>query len=211
MDQIHIGYTNWQQSEIRVMPEIQRVDNNGYKAINSVCSIDNRFISIEAEHFDRKNETGGIHWEIVPDLGKTLSGVTTFPQNAYPKVTDAVYLEYDMDFKKTGEFDLHVLVSPTLNFNSNKGLRYAVSFDGGPEQTVNINRKYDGKLMEKWEANSINETITRHKITTTGKHSLRFRVIDPGIVLQKIMIDLGGLKKSYLGGPETTKLCKFNL
>ena len=56
--------------------------------------------------------------------------------------------------------------------------------------------------MEKWQANSINETITRHKIDKPGKHSLRFRVLEPGIVLQKIMIDLGGLKKSYLGAPE---------
>ena len=56
--------------------------------------------------------------------------------------------------------------------------------------------------MEKWQANSINQTVTRHKIEKPGKHSLRFRVLEPGIVLQKIMIDLGGLKKSYLGAPE---------
>lgn len=33
-----------------------------------------------------------------------------------------------------------------------------------------------------------------------GKHRLRFRALDPGVVLQKIMIDFGGLKPSYLGG-----------
>jgi hypothetical protein len=202
MDQIHIGYTYWQQPDIRVMPKVTRVEKNEPKVFIPDVPKENGYISIEAEHFNRKNETGGIHWEVIPDLGKTLSGVTTFPQNAYPKVTDTVYLEYDMDIEKTGEFDLHVQVSPTLNFNANKGLRYAVSFDGGPEQTVNINGKYNGKLMEKWEANSINETLTRHKITTTGKHCLRFRVLEPGIVLQKLMLDLGGLKKSYLGAPE---------
>ena len=81
-------------------------------------------------------------------------------------------------------------------------MRYAVSFDGGTEQIVNINKNYDVKLMEKWQANSINQTVTLHKIEKPGKHSLRFRVLEPGIVLQKIMIDLGGLKKSYLGAPE---------
>jgi hypothetical protein len=35
-----------------------------------------------------------------------------------------------------------------------------------------------------------------------GKHSLRIRVLDAGIVLEKVMIDLGGLKPSYLGAPE---------
>lgn len=63
-------------------------------------------------------------------------------------------------------------------------------------------KKYDIKKMEKWQANSINETITCHKIDNAGKHTLRFRVLEPGIVLQKKMIDLGGLKKSYLGAPE---------
>jgi len=202
MDQIHIGYTYWQQPDKRVMPGVIRIENGNSNKKQEKCTFDNRYISLEAEHYSRKNETGGIHWEVIPDLGKTLSGVTTFPQNVYPKNTDTVYLEYDVNFETTGEFPVHILVSPTLNFNDNKGLRYAVSFDGGVEQIVNINEKYDIKKMEKWQANSINETITRHKIDNAGKHTLRFRVLEPGIVLQKIMIDLGGLKKSYLGAPE---------
>ena len=201
MDQIRIGYTYWQQPEKRVMPKVIRIENGISDKKQEKCTFDNRYISLEAEHYSRKNETGGIHWEIIPDLGKTLSGVTTFPQNVYPKSTDAVYLEYDVNFEIAGEFPVHILVSPTLNFNDNKGLRYAVSFDGGTEQIVNINQNYDVKLMEKWQEKSINETITRHKIDKPGKHSLRFRVLEPGIVLQKIMIDLGGLKKSYLGAP----------
>lgn len=205
MDQIHIGYTYWQQPPFRVMPKVIRIKNTETKMISPVCSTENDYISIEAEHFNRKGETKSIHWEIIPDLGKTLSGVTIFPQNVSPKESDPVYLEYDLNIPKTGEFDLHILVSPTLNFNDNKGLRYAVSFDGGPEQTVNINGQYDVRLMEKWQANRINETITKHKIETTGKHTLRFRVLEPGIVLQKIMIDLGGLKSSYLGAPENIK------
>ncbi|MGB4413549.1 MAG: glycosyl hydrolase 115 family protein [Paludibacter sp.] len=202
MDQIHIGYTYWQQPPFRIMPKVTRVENTVTNQTKQVCVPDNQYISVEAEHFSRKNETKDIRWEIIPDLGKTLSGVTTFPQNVYPKASDAVYLEYDLNFETTGEFPLHILVSPTLNFNANKGLRYAVSFDGAEEQIVNINEKYDIRQMEKWQANSINETITRHKIATTGKHTLRFRALEPGIVLQKIMVDLGGLKKSYLGAPE---------
>jgi len=205
MDQIRIGYTIWQQPDRRVMPKVIRVEN-GKALLSPVKYIsDNRYISIEAEHYTRKNETGGIRWDIIPFLGKTLSGVTTFPQNVYPTASDMIFLEYDMNFDTTGEFPLHILVSPSLNFNANKGLRYAVSFDGGQEQIVNVNGKYNQKTMEKWQANSINETLTLHKIETTGKHTLRFRVLEPGIVLQKIMMDLGGLKKSYLGAPEKSE------
>lgn len=202
MDQIRIGYTYWQQPNERVMPKVTRVGNSAIAKSVTKSTGDNRYISVEAEHFARKNKSNGIRWETIPYLGKTLSGVTTFPQNAYPKESDKIYLEYDLNFEETGEFPLHVLVSPTLNFNGNKGLRYAVSFDGGKEQIVNINEKYNNRLMEKWQANSINQTITTHKIEKTGKHILRFRVLEPGIVLQKIMIDMGGLKNSYLGAPE---------
>jgi len=203
MDQIHIGYTYWQQPVKRVMPKVTCVENGSFTSVSPVCSEEKGYLSIEAEHFNRKNESKEIHWEIIPYLGKTLSGVTTFPPNAYPQKTDAVFLEYDVNIDTIGEFDLHILVSPTLNFNANKGLRYAVSFDGSLEQIVNINAQYNNKLMEKWQAQSINETVTKHSIKAKGKHVLRFRVLEPGIVLQKIMIDMGGLNPSYLGAPET--------
>jgi hypothetical protein len=108
-----------------------------------------------------------------------------------------------METVSTGEVELHILLSPTLNFNQNRGLRYAVSFNGGEETIVNFNRDYDVRLLERWQAKSINETITRHTIKAPGKQTLRFRVLDPGIVLQKLLINFGGLKESYLGPPQS--------
>ncbi|MDD2303739.1 MAG: hypothetical protein PHP53_03515 [Prolixibacteraceae bacterium] len=55
--------------------------------------------------------------------------MTTFPQNVCFTETDSVYLEYTINFESTGEFTMSVLVSPSLNFNANKGLRYTISFD----------------------------------------------------------------------------------
>jgi hypothetical protein len=111
-------------------------------------------------------------------------------------------LEYDMKLTTTGEVKVEVIVSPTLNFNGNRGLRYAVSFDGGQEQVVNFNGHYRGELGQ-WQAESIIKTTTVHTISVAGRHTLRFRALDPGIVLQKIMVDTGGLKPSWLGAPES--------
>ena len=201
MDQVRIGYTYWQQPERSVMPALVRVEPTN----KGIFTEKDGYISMEAANFSRKNESANVRWELIPDLGKTLSGITTFPQNYYPNSNENIYLEYDFQLESEGEFPVYILVSPTLNFNENKGLRYAVSVDGQQEQIVNINDKYDVRKMERWQAKSINQTITKHNFNKKGKHTLRFRVLEPGIVLQKIMIDTGGLKPSYLGAPESIK------
>lgn len=201
MDQVRIGYTYWQQPERSVMPAVVRVEPTN----KGIFTEKDGYISMEAANFSRKNESANVRWEIIPNLGKTLSGITTFPQNYYPNSNENIYLEYDFQLESEGEFPVYILVSPTLNFNENKGLRYAVSVDGQQEQIVNINDKYDVRKMERWQAKNINQTITKHNFNKKGKHTLRFRVLEPGIVLQKIMIDTGGLKPSYLGAPESIK------
>lgn len=45
-----------------------------------------------------------------------------------------------------------------------------------------------------------------HKVDA-GKHTLKIWMLEPGIVLQRIVIDTGGLRPSYLG-PEESKFVK---
>jgi hypothetical protein len=201
MDQTHIGYTSWQQPPRNVMPQVEYLPVSQEDKAKVFIESDG-YISIEAEHYARAKGEGGIEWKVIPHLGRTLSGITTFPVTAAPQDAQAIYLEYELELKSSGEINLFFLFSPTLNFNSNKGLRYAVSMDGGEEQTVNINGHYKGELGQ-WQAESILKTVNRMTLPHAGKHTLRFRVLDPGIVLQKIIIDTGGLKPSYLGAPES--------
>ena len=129
-----------------------------------------------------------------------MSAVTTLPTTAVPGVD--MYLEYDFETEKSGDATVIVRFSSTLNFNDYKGLRYAVSLDGGEEQIVNINSDYKGELG-KLQAEHIITTQTKHLLDKKGRHTLRIRPLDPALVMQKIMIDLGGLKPSFLGAPES--------
>ncbi|WP_300669922.1 glycosyl hydrolase 115 family protein [Soonwooa sp.] len=199
MDQTHIGYTTWQQPEKNEMPKLENVTNS---YTSKVFKEADGYISIEAENFSRKNNTARIEWKTIPDFGKTKSGITTFPQKAYPSSNDDLYVEYDVDFVTTGVFDVEFLLAPTLNFNHNKGLRYEVSLDGKNPQIVNFNGHYKGELAN-WQAEHIIKSNVKIKIDKAGRYSLRFKVLEPGIVLEKILINTGGLKPTYLGAPES--------
>ena len=197
MDQIHIGYTSWNNPDHPVMPKVTRV---AVPTAPYAFAETDGHVSIEAAHYTRAIPDCQTRCQVIPDLGKTLSGVTTLPVTESP---EQMQLEYDIDFAKGGTVEVTLLLAPTLNFNHNKGMRYAVSFDGGEEQVVNFNGHYRGELG-RWQANPIIESKTKHTVGA-GKHTLRIRPLDAGIVFEKILIDCGGLKPSYLGAPETLK------
>ncbi len=189
--------------EVNSLPAPENIERRTFVESNG-C------VSIEAEHYSAASNNDKVSWQVIPGLGKTLSGITTFPVTAVPQedVATGVSLEYDIYLQSVGEATLKLLLSPTLNFNANKGLRYAVSIDGGEEQIVNFNQKVTEKEKGSWVANSIIESATKHHFTSAGLHTIKYRAIDPGIVLQKILLDMGGLKPSYLGAPESPSLNK---
>lgn len=198
MDQVHIGYTSWNNPPKQIMPQVTRVPEK--EKAYTFIEVDG-YVSIEAEHFTRSVAKGETVWSIIPNFGKTRSGITTLPVTRVP---ENMYLEYDIEMKRTGNVQVDLLLAPTLNFNDNKGLSYAISFDGGKEQIINFNGHYNGELG-KWQANPIIESRTIHELNEKGKQTLRIRPLNPGIVIEKILINTGGLKPSYLGAPETLK------
>ncbi len=200
MDQTHIGYTSWNEPSHNIMPKVIEVSEAIGDSLRNVFKEEGGYVSIEAEHYTRAVDGNSSRWIVIPGLGRTLSGVTTSPCTQTPG--KAMCLEYDFTSAKDGKVTVIARFSATLNFNSYKGLRYAVSIDGGPEQVVNINGDYRGELG-KWQAEHVIDTSTEHVLTRQGKHTLRIRPLDPALVLQKVMIDFGGLKPSFLGAPES--------
>lgn len=81
--------------------------------------------------------------------------------------------------------------------------RSIASIDAGAGSTVDIDTK---EFCPEWSANVLRAAAigTSDQKPAAGKHTLTIRPRDPGIVFDKIVNDLGGLKPSYLGPPETT-------
>lgn len=203
MEQTHIGYRFWQQPEKNHMPRVIRLPEARIAPTPPVYVEADGVVSVEAPNFTRKMNGNNTHWIIIPNLGRTESSMTTAPNTVTPD--EEMYLEYDFITDKEGEATIHARFSSTLNFNDYKGMRYAISIDGGEEQVVNINGHYKGELG-KWQADHVITTTTKHPIAKKEKHTLRIRPLDAALVLQKIMIDFGGLKPSYLGAPQSETL-----
>ena len=200
MEQTHIGYTSWNHPDVNIMPAVTYVEaipNNNY-----VFEAVDGYVSIEAEHYTRSSAGDGLKWITIPNMGRTLSGITTMPNNIHPN--KETFVEYDFTVDKAQQAKVIVRFSPTLNFNDNKGLSYAISIDNAPEQVINLNGHYDGELGQ-WQALHVIDSETMHQLSDAKTHTLKIRPLDPALIVQKIMIDLGGLKPSYLGPTETLK------
>jgi hypothetical protein len=226
MDQTHIGYTGWQEPRKQKMPVVKYVETNsgsatsvhdamgGTDEVSSLSPADGThqfgeqqgYVSIEADHYTRAINTHGITWTVLPDHGRTGSAITPFPVTAATQTPGrgSPCLEYNINVHDTGSMTLAAYFSPTLNFhNTANGLQYGVSIDEEAPQIVSINKEDNNTDWNKWVADNIIIKTTRHTITQPGKHVIKYWMVHPGVVLQKLVLDAGGVRSSYLGAPET--------
>ena len=70
-------------------------------------------------------------------------------------------------------------------------------------QIVDIHADTSLPAWEKTVADGVTVQVTKHAIAEAGRHTLKLWSIDPELVLQKIVVDTGGLRPSYLGPPES--------
>jgi hypothetical protein len=131
--------------------------------------------------------------------------MTTLPVTApsAPPGPAGQWLEYGIHFLSTGTFSVDAYLAPTQKIQPGPGLRYAVSFDDETPQVVNVHA--DGSLgaWEKTVADGVTVLRSKHVIAAPGPHVLKFWALDPALVLQKLVVDTGGLRPSYLGPPES--------
>lgn len=209
MDQVHIGYQNWHAPQHQVMPMVYRIQQSSPFAVTQpstgyVFEQDGGMVVMEAEHlFSLKPaESEKSQWRLIPGLGRTKSGIALFP---YTQPTAGAYLTYKMRFKADMDsVDVHLVTDAVMPFVLG-GHYVAVSLDGGKEEIVGLNQnlnwehKYD--LMYPTAASRIIEKKVRMAVGNTGKaeHTLRLRPMQPGIVFEKILINLGGYKPTHLG------------
>lgn len=172
----------------------------------------NGIVSIEASDHQKTIKKGKINWVTIPNLGRTGSAVTPFPVKS-PRQTlgnDSPRVEYEIFILDSGLYELTTYLSPTLNFMKKDGLHYAVSIDNDIPVTVNMHKDTsipDWKYPPWWN-NAVSNNIMIDTVLTKqlvpGKHTIKFWMVDPGVVLQKIVLkNYNNKSVSYLGPPKS--------
>ena len=75
-----------------------------------------------------------------------------------------------------------------------------VTLDPQNYSAQNGDRDWENSVKD--NARFARSTIT---VTNSGYHTLKFWMVDPGVVLQKLVVNCGGMKPSYLGPPESIR------
>lgn len=211
MTQKHIGYTSWNDDfPSDTMPDVFRFENPGEMEGGFVFrSSQDGVVAMEAQHYFLADAPDGYKWQTYADMGRTLGGVALTP---YTKPVGDARLAYRFSLPDSvGEVKVKTVVKSTLAFKNKDGHRYAVSIDGGDEQIVNFNRNLNEAPENIYNVfyptvarRIVENDVTLHPAKTSdGMHEISIRPLDEGIVFEKIVVDFGGYRPSYLFMPET--------
>ncbi|HNW51626.1 MAG TPA: glycosyl hydrolase 115 family protein [Prolixibacteraceae bacterium] len=121
-------------------------------------------------------------------------------QTADPKNLDSSRVEYEFSDVTDDSVTLHVYSLPFWALHKGKSTRYGISVDGQP---VVVSQSDHKEYSEPWK-----DRVMQNGVVTTARfaanksqptHTLTLTCGDPGMIIQRIVIDWGGLKKSYVG------------
>ena len=208
MIQKHIGYTEWNDSFPKdTCPKVMRIENAEDKVGGYVFKPSAGFVAMDAEHYFSVKNPQDAQWTLIPYMGRTRSGISIQPYSANVAGSSVTY-RFDLP-EGVDEVEVRVITASTLAFQRKEGHRYTVGLEGKEAVEVNFNGELNEepenvyRIMYPTVARRVIEKTVKLKIDKAGTQSLVISPLDPGVVLQKIVVDFGGYQPSYLFGKES--------
>lgn len=203
MTQKHIGYTGWNDDfPGDVLPEVFVFDNPESMTGGFEYTASDGYVAMDAEHYYKSVDAADCSWTVIRYMGRNRSGISLQPYN---REVDSASLSYRFELPDgVDSVTVHVITSSNLAFARPEGHRYALSMNGGEETVMNFNGELNEepqnvyRIMYPTAASREIETETQFCNPVEGLNELTLKPLDPGVVLEKIVIDFGGMKETRL-------------
>jgi len=163
----------------------------------------------------KRSAVNGVSWEELPDYGRVPCALAIYPVTAAGVLPPepAPTLKYPVYLSRAGNFEVTLVLNPVMNFVPDRGMRIAVAFDDQPSQVLDLFAEHPKapflargigmQIMRDYARDNARYLRSTHNLSSPGAHELVISMVDPGIVVQKIIINDRPLPESYFGPPES--------
>jgi len=176
-------------------------------------------LAIDSVHFSKNARAPNGSWVPVSGFGKRRSGMRATRENIDIRdnalnVLDPCAsstlpcIEYPAYFMHAGDAKIFLDISPALNFLEGEDIKIGFSLDGESVESITaVSADYavtnDNADWGLCVTENGRRLATERSIAKAGAHTLKVWMLSPGVVLERITVDMGGLRPSYLGPGES--------
>ncbi|MGN0472515.1 MAG: glycosyl hydrolase 115 family protein [Lachnospiraceae bacterium] len=225
MSQTHIGYVSWNTDHAAPpVYEVKPMDTepdqealNRYILEDGVVRTGTNYVAMRASSCSSNQEGvsgNGVTYRFVkiPEYGREADAMKVYPvTNEFIRAdvadvyTQLPYLAYEFTVARAGQYHVRVYAGPSNHLVGNLvQLRYAVGVGDGVPETVNLlpsgfisGSCYEWQWCRAVERNAhVGDSVAE---LPAGKVELRIYGVDPGLLVQKVVVYREELPQSYLG------------
>lgn len=139
-------------------------------------------------------------WTMEPDLGREYDSLRAcFTAEAGSGVEDAPAAVYRLWFRSTGRFPLEIYRLPTLNEMGQQ--RIGISVDNQAPVFLEGSASAGTARWAEGVLSNCEILSAEIDIGAPGPHTLRLYGVDPGVMVEKLVIYTGQKPRSYFGPP----------
>ncbi|KKP06738.1 hypothetical protein THAR02_01123 [Trichoderma harzianum] len=150
-----------------------------------------------------------------PALGRPIAGAVTLPLDYdFSKPDGIPFLRYPIYvFSQHDNTNLELQFNITLETEKTSRMQYDVRFDGGPIKTFRLtDDESNADDVPRGWAGAVMDCVWKkgHNLGTVkkGSHTIEVRFRSQNICLEKLIFDLGDLRYTYLGPPQSAYVKK---
>ncbi|OJJ03018.1 hypothetical protein ASPVEDRAFT_712718 [Aspergillus versicolor CBS 583.65] len=168
----------------------------------------NGVVSINPARWSHAETTEGVSYVELPWYGKTASGVKLWPVTVDSQdISSGPKLQYNFFvFSDVDDALLIIYLGGSLDHDPTRPLKLGYALGSDTAKEVRLFEDYPaGGHPADWSPSVVNGgwNVTVDISVSKGANSLNLWLLEPGVVVEKIVMDLGGMKESFLGPPES--------